>query len=184
MQSNDLRGRMDQFKDESSDTLLIKQITDDALNQAVINYIKSNGFGDPIPELTRHLSPEIFRQHYYDKTELMEFCRSFGISTAGLKEDLNERIELFLRTGKKTVIKPVQITSIADSVNGLNLEKRVINYKSDPKTRAFFARHIPQFTGFSALVQKQIKERLKNNEVFTYADAIQMHKDFLSNKFC
>lgn len=32
------------------------------------------------------------------------------------------------------------------------------------------------------MVQKQIKDRLKNNEVFTYADAIQMHKDFLSNK--
>ena len=112
----------------------------------------------------------------------MAFCRNIGISTTGLKEDLNERIEWFLRTGKKTVIRPVQSTAIADSVNGLKLEKRVINYKSDLKTRAFFAGHIPQFTGFSALVQKQIKERLKNNEVFTYADAIQMHKDFLSNK--
>lgn len=173
---------MDQFKNESSGIFSSKRKRDDSLNEDVINYIKSNGFGDPIPELTKHLSPEVFRQHYYDKNELMAFCRNIGISTAGLKEDLNGRIELFLRTGKKNNIRSRQSVTIADSVDGLKLEQQVVNYKSDPKTRAFFARNIPKFTGFSALVQKQIKERLKNSEVFTYADAIQMHKDFLSNK--
>jgi hypothetical protein len=57
-----------------------------------------------------------------------------------------------------------------------------VNYKSDPATRAFFTKHCEGFTGFSALVQKQIRERLANGETFTYADVIQMHEHFLANK--
>ncbi len=149
---------------------------------AIQQYIEEHGFGPKPPPLSRNLSADEFRLYYYDKQTLMEFCRSKGISTFGLKGDLNARIERYLRTGFVTVIQQPKTSSKPDSHTGLSLSKVVSNYKSDPTTRAFFQRHCPGFTGFSALVQKQIKERLAAGEVFTYKDVIDMHKEFLRNK--
>lgn len=163
-------------------TFAVKKTKKEVTDSALLAYITDNGFGEPTPPLTSDLKPDVFRQHYYDKQELMDFCRDKGISTSGLKEDLNKRIETYLRTGRKIVVKPAPRSSIPDSQGGLRLEKRVVNYKSDPQTRAFFERHTPGFTGFSALVQKQIKQRLADGEVFTYADAIEMHKQFMRDK--
>ncbi len=109
-----------------------------------------------IPALSSELSPEIFRQHYYDKKTLTTFCREHKIPATGLKNELNERIETFLRTKKVVIVKAPQKFSRTppDSQLGLALDKQVIHYKSDPATRAFFAKHIPNFTSFSAYVQK------------------------------
>lgn len=150
----------------------------------ILNFIEKNGFGATTPVLNSSLSSKEFSQHYYNKKELSEFCRSVGIPATGQKNDLNERIKNYLETGQ---IKTADNENI-DKCKGkpdsesLSLEKQVIYYKSDPKTREFFKKHIPEFTGFSALVQKNIKEKLLNNEVFTYSDIIQMHKDFLKTK--
>lgn len=149
----------------------------------VLQYIEEHGFGIPTPDLTRTLSAEEFKQHYYDKKELIDFCRSFGISTGGQKNDLNSRVELFLRTGQVTVVTPSKRSVKPDSATGLSLDKVVSNYKSDPVTRNFFEKNCPGFIGFSALVQKQIRERLAEGDTFTYGDAIEMHKNYLQNKF-
>lgn len=146
------------------------------------DYIKSHGFGAPIPELAKVLSVDEFKQHYYTVVELKSFCNSIGISSAGVKSRLNARIEKYLSTGKVTVVKPYKPSGRPDSELGLTLDKKVIYYKSDPNTRAFFQQHILEFTGFSALVQKQIKERLSKGEDFTYGDAIEMHKQYLIDK--
>ncbi|MCC5791935.1 MAG: hypothetical protein JJT82_04895 [Legionellaceae bacterium] len=160
----------------------VKKKKKEVTNAAILAYIKENGFGTPTPPLVSGLNAEVFRQHYYDKQELMVFCREKGISTTGLKEDLNKRIETYLRTGHVIVAKPVSHSSKPDSQGGLRLDKRVVNYKSDPTTRAFFEKHIPDFKGFSALVQKQIKLRLAEGDEFTYGDAIEMHKQFMRDK--
>lgn len=152
------------------------------LDSDVIKYITDNGFGEPTPDLNTSLSAQVFRQHYYDKKVLMAFCREVGISTRGLKEDLNKRIEVYLRTGRLTLVQSVKQTTRPDSETGLSLDKVVVNYKSDLKTRQFFASQIKEFTGFSALVQKQIRQLLADGESFTYGDAIKMHKTFLRNK--
>ena len=70
----------------------------------------------------------------------------------------------------------------ADSKTGLHLDKMVVNYKSDPVTREFFKKNIPQFKGFSAHVQKDLKERLKKGEQLDYGDLIELHKEFLRMK--
>ena len=168
--------------DNPDGTVVVKRTKKEVTNSAVLAYIRDNGFGEPTPPLTPALQADVFRQHYYDKQELMDFCHDKGISTTGLKEDLNKRIEIYLRTGQKIVVKPVPRSSIPDSQGGLRLDKRVVNYKSDSKTRAFFERHLPGFTGFSALVQKQIKQRLADGEVFTYGEAIEMHNQFMRDK--
>jgi hypothetical protein len=99
-----------------------------------------------------------------------------------LKNDLNNRIELYLRTGHITVIHPKIASKRPDSELGLSLNTIVNHYKSDPVTRQFFAEHIPAFKSFSALVQKQIRQRLAEGKEFTYGDVIEMHKTFLREK--
>mgnify|MGYP005857026007 CR=1 FL=1 len=169
--------------DNPSGIFSAKKRRSDIFNaDAIERYIKKYGFGPQNPPLSSSLSAETFRQHYYDKKGLMEFCRSIGISTVGLKSDLNNRIELYLKTGQVSVVQPKASSARPDSKTGLTLDKRVVNYKSDSVTRRFFKKHIPEFTGFSALVQKQIKERLAQGEVFAYQDVIELHKDFLRNK--
>ena len=145
-------------------------------------YISEHGFGPKKPTLTNTLPATVFKQHYYDKKELVKFCRSVAISTSGLKNDLNNKIELYLRTGQISAEKPKKNIAIPDSNTGLSLNKIVVSYKSDLDTRRFFMKHIPEFTGFSALVQKQTKQRLADGEEFTYGDIIEMHKNFLKNK--
>jgi len=156
------------------------RMTSDA--EGILRYLENHEFGTPPPMLSKKLSPDVFKQHYYDKNELTEFCRSIGISTTGQKNDLNSRIELYLRTGRVTVVAPVVRSTRPDSEIGLTLDKVVVNYKSDPVTRQFFERNCRGFTGFSALVQKQIKQRLADGESFTYGDVIAMHRAFLKNK--
>lgn len=152
------------------------------LDDSLLEYIAKHGFGDPIPTLDRKLSADVFRQHYYDKQELRDFCRQNLIPTSGLKEDLNQRIEYFLRTGQVMAVAPPVKSSRSDSETGLSLDKIVVNYKSDPITRNFLASNIPGFTGFGALVQKQIKQRLANHETFTYGDVVEMQKAFMRDK--
>ena len=62
-------------------------------------YIQLNGFGSPREPLTLSISPNVFKQCYYKKNQLMLFCQQHGISTAGSKHDLTRRIDYFLRTG-------------------------------------------------------------------------------------
>ncbi len=150
--------------------------------EAIKSYIDEHSFGPKTPALTRKLAADVFRLHYYDKKELMEFCQSVGISTCGLKNELNNRIDVYLRTGRVTQARPQASSGSPDSELGLRLDRTVVNYKSDPVTRAFFQKHIPEFTGFSAFVQKWLKERLAQGDRFTYSDVIEKHIDFLHNK--
>ncbi|MDF1683127.1 MAG: SAP domain-containing protein [Legionellaceae bacterium] len=151
--------------------------------QAIKHYISQHGFGATNIPLTRLLSADVFRQHYYDKQALIKFCREVGISTVGLKQDLNDRIELFLQTGQMVQTKHNRKNhGKPDSDLGLSLDRYVVNYKSDLITRAFFQEHIPEFTGFSAYVQKWLKAKLADGERLTYADVIEKHKAYLLEK--
>ena len=156
-------------------------------NLKILAHIKEKGFGGfrvgtVRPSLSKSLSPDEFRQNYFDKRELTEFCRAEGIPTSGSKGDLNGRIEVYLRSGEIVKVEPVKRPTEPDSLTGLSLDKPVVNYKSDPKTRLFFKKHIPGFTGFSALVQKDLKRRLAEGETLIYRDLINLHKEFLQSK--
>lgn len=159
----------------------LSTLLDEQINAKVIQYINENGFGSPIPKLTSSLDADEFKKHYYDKIELVKFCRFIGIPVYGLKDELNKRIEIYLRTGKK-VNHVARKKSKPDSESGLSLNKQVVHYKSDIKTRDFFQTHIPEFVSFSAMVQKEIKQRIHNNEIFYYQDIIDMHKTYLKEK--
>ena len=51
------------------------------------------------PELSRTLSAEVFRQWYWLKEELVQFCRDNGLPVSGGKTELAERIASYLETG-------------------------------------------------------------------------------------
>ena len=104
------------------------------------------------------------------------------MSSSGSKQDLARRVGEYLLNGRITPQQTARKSKTYDSDCEINLNTQVVNYKSDAKTRAFFKKHINEFTGFSALVQKQIKQRVQNGDVFTYAEALSMHVNMLKQE--
>lgn len=60
---------------------------------------------DERPDLDLRLSAGIFRQYYYLKEELVDFCRKNNLQATGSKSELFERIAVFLESGKRTRAK-------------------------------------------------------------------------------
>ena len=52
------------------------------------------------PVLDRNLDSKTFRDYYYLKEELVNFCRENGIPVSGGKIEIADRIAYFLETGK------------------------------------------------------------------------------------
>ena len=52
------------------------------------------------PVLDKHLDSKTFRDFYYLKEELVQFCRENSLSTCGGKVEITEIITYFLETGK------------------------------------------------------------------------------------
>jgi hypothetical protein len=90
---------------------------------------------------------EDFAAYYWSMAELVAFAKRLGLPRHGQKPALNTRIERRLRgsrdrpmSARKRAIGP------RDSNKPLRRETRVVNYKSDEKTRAFFKAQIgPEF---------------------------------------
>lgn len=127
------------------------------------------------PELDRLLHADIFTQHYYTVQQLRSFCQKEGLSSAGVKSELNERIEVYLRSGKKLAHKRQTIIGSfdSDSENGIRPDTPVLNYKTDQATRAFFN---SQGVKFRASVFPYIREKKEANEKITYGDLVTLLK--------
>jgi len=129
------------------------------------------------PELSRELNGETFRGFYYLKEELVRFCRDNGLPASGGKEELTDRIALFLDTGE--VLRPSAKRKPAANV-GTITEQTVIeqNIVCSEKHRAFFAERIGRGFSFNVLFQKW----LKANAGKTYGDAIEAYYQILEEK--
>lgn len=125
-----------------------------------------------LPVLNRSISEKDFRDFYWLKHELIQFCRTYGLSAVGGKQEVADRIALFLRTGKKQ--KPVtKIIKKSSKVQALSLQTVVTDsFRCTREVRNFFITHLgPQFK-FSVVLQKYIKK----NFGITFADIIAEHK--------
>lgn len=60
------------------------------------------------PKLDKNLDGKTFREFYYLKEELVDFCRRYGLPTSGGKLEITERIAHFLDTGEVIAAKKVQ----------------------------------------------------------------------------
>ncbi|WP_405290121.1 DUF6434 domain-containing protein [Methanobrevibacter sp.] len=124
-----------------------------------------------MPELTRDLKPEEFKEYYFLKEELKDFCRSEGLRVSGSKEDLEKRIVHYLATGEE--IKECSVKkSQTDSASEITLDSKLgENFKCSEDKRAFFENQIGKGFKFKVKFQKW----LKANPDKTYRDAIDAY---------
>lgn len=144
--------------------------------QTVFNFIKEKiDMNRPI--LNSNLSAEDFRNFYYLKEELINFCKENNLKTSGSKEQLSQQIFHFLSTGEILSFQntkkqaPILHTEIAtDSI----IED---NFVCSEKHRSFFKREIGKNFTFNVTFQKW----LKNNHGKTYQDAIDTYIQIITN---
>lgn len=92
--------------------------------------------------LTTSTSAQDFRDFYWLKRELQDFCRSQSLSTSGGKRELADRIEAFLASGKR--LAPARTREPA-------------GFKCTQELRTYFETHVsPQFR-FTVTLQSYIK---------------------------
>lgn len=123
------------------------------------------------PKLEKGLDSEIFREYYYLKDELVEFCRKEGLQTTGGKIEITDRIAHYLKTGERLVSKKnhSQSTSYTGNIGIITLDSKIEpNFKCTEKHRAFFKQEIGEGFKFNVVFQKWLKE----NTGKTYQDAV------------
>lgn len=129
------------------------------------------------PVLDRNLDSKTFRDFYYLKEELVDFCRENGLPVSGGKLEISDRIAYFLDTGKAMPAKAVKkiIAKISDITEDTKIEA---NFVCSEKHRAFFKEHIGNSFSFNVAFQKW----LKNNTGKTYKEAIAAYYQILEDK--
>lgn len=132
---------------------------------------------DKRPILDTKLDSKTFRQYYYLKEELIDFCRKNDLQTTGGKLELIERIAHFLDTGKKTYKShTTRKIAIVDEITlNTNIEE---NFVCSEKHRAFYKEQIGNSFSFNVTFQKW----LKNNSGKTYQDSIVAYYQILEDK--
>lgn len=123
------------------------------------------------PNLTKAIDPEVFKEFYWDKKELMSFCSAYGLSSKGGKIDLSRRIELFLRTGEVENPEEIVRTGCWDSEKKLTRNTPVNNYKNDAKTKSFFQKEIGPHFHFNSYLRQFAKAPNKDKSL-TYGDLV------------
>lgn len=129
------------------------------------------------PELNKDLDAKTFREFYYLKEELVEFCRENNLPVSGGKIGLTDRIAYFLETGKvlKNSVKRKVPTNVDTITEDTKIEENII---CSEKHRVFFKEKIGKGFSFNVLFQKW----LKNNAGKTYGEAIKAYYQILDEK--
>lgn len=69
------------------------------------------------PNIDVNLDSKTFKEYYYLKEELVQFCRKNNLQTTGGKIELTERIEKFLNNGERnTKTHDKRRTKIIDEI--------------------------------------------------------------------
>ena len=124
-----------------------------------------------MPELTKDLKPEEFKEYYFLKEELKDFCRSEGLKVSGNKEDLEKRIIHYLSTGEELNDGPVKQYS-SKTLTEITLDSKLgENFMCSEDKRAFFEKEIGNGFKFKVKFQKWIK----SNPDKTYRDAVDAY---------
>lgn len=127
-------------------------------------------------KLNNKLTSTEFKEYYFLKKDLVDFCRMEGLKVSGNKKDLEDRISYYLDNNKsldngKKIIKKSKHTDISmDSIIGEN-------FVCSQEVRKFFENEIGQSFKFKVDFQKW----LKINPDKTFADAIIAY-DEISNR--
>ncbi len=121
------------------------------------------------PELCARLTGAELRRWYYLRSELAAFARILGISAAGSKRDLTDRIAARL-DGRPLPIRPRRSTPTSSQLTGGLTTDTVIpvGQRSSQLLRAFFTEHVGPGFGFDAAMRSFLTEHAGS----TLGDAI------------
>ena len=129
------------------------------------------------PVLDKSLDSKTFRDFYYLKEELVDFCRENGLPVSGGKLELTDRIAHFLDTGE--VVAAPAVKKRAATISSIALDTKIEpNFVCSEKHRAFFKEHIGATFSFNVAFQKW----LKANTGKTYQQAIEAYYQILEDK--
>ena len=124
------------------------------------------------PELNAKISIQDFKDFYWYKEELIDFCRSENLDKTGGKIELAKRIEKFLQTGERV---PNQEKGSKTSRFDWNTAKLTIeteitdNYRNTENVRAFFKSQIGDKFKFNV----KFMNWMKTAQDRTLGDAIE-----------
>lgn len=129
-------------------------------------------------KLNKSLNVEEFKEYYFLKEELKDFCRSEGLKVSGSKQDLENRIIHYLKTGEK-LTEPVVKNVSSNSNSKITLDSKLgENFKCSEDKREFFENEIGKTFKFKVKFQKW----LKSNPEKTYRDAIDAYFEIQNSK--
>lgn len=129
------------------------------------------------PDLDLKINSKTFKEYYYLKEELVDFCRKNDLQTSGGKLELTERIINFLDTGKRS-FKTI-ITRKTTTIHAITLDAIIEeNFICSEKHRVFFKEQIGKTFSFNVIFQ----EWLKSNSGKIYQDSIIAYYQILEDK--
>jgi hypothetical protein len=123
------------------------------------------------PSLTPKISIDDFKNHYFLKKELIDFCSQNNLPTTGSKIELNHRIVHFLETGK---IAKIATPSITKKMPKELTRETVITkgFKLGKELRAFFLQELGSSFHFNQIMRDFIQQEIGK----TLGDAIKAHE--------
>lgn len=129
------------------------------------------------PVLDKNLDSKTFRNFYYLKEELVDFCRRNGLPVSGGKLEITDRIAYFLDTGK--VLPASRARKRAAAVSDINEHTKIeTDFVCSEQHRAFFRKQIGSSFSFNVVFQKW----LKGNAGKTYKEAVAAYNQILEDK--
>lgn len=124
------------------------------------------------PALTKELNGCDFVKYYWLKEELMAFCRGYGLSTLGSKEELTRRVERFLTTGEIEHLASQRRKNSRSKLQKINITRDTLlttTYRNTEANRAFFKSIIGPSFHFTTCFMRFCRE----NPDKTYGDAVE-----------
>lgn len=128
------------------------------------------------PILNNRISIKDFKDFYWLKVELTEFCRAYKINYGGGKIEISNRIEEFIETGKAPKTKTVKSIRLPKVTQPISLETVLgIEYITYKEKKEFLTSAIGNKFHFTTHLLGFFKENASKK---TYSDLInEWHKE-------
>jgi len=124
------------------------------------------------PKLSKKINLSHFKNFYWLKKELIDFCREQGLSVAGSKQVLEKRVEIYISSGAKAKLPPTKTLGDRDSKQPITRDSPVVNYKNDAATRRFFVEEVGRSFHFNTYLRKFTDRNHLIGKNLTYGDLV------------
>lgn len=116
------------------------------------------------PNLDRTISLSDFNDFYWLKQELIDFCKTVGITTTGGKIEISNRIRQYILTGEvaKRETKKIKLKSKFNWSNEKLTRMTIItdNYKNGENVRRFFVQEIGSHFSFNVIFIQWMRDNV------------------------